>query len=480
MASTTAFSAGRLRLAQQLCAPIRSNLARTSSPLVRSFASTSFLRKDGDEPQGHLPGHPSSVFLTSLNDSFFDRVKPKTLSGNANAQGGIPTYRLMDGVGRLLPGVTDEMVNITESEAVKMYRTMLLLPQIDVILYNAQRQGRISFMMTSYGEEGAVIGSAAGLAMEDEVFAQYRESGVLLWRDFSMDHFMSQVFGAEDDLCGGRQMPIHFGSTKHHFHTISSPLATQIPQAAGAGYALKRTKGREGNVVICYFGEGAASEGDFHAGMNLASTTKSPVIFFVRNNGYAISTPASEQFRGDGIASRGPGYGMLTIRVDGNDALAVRSAVQSAKAKALSEQRPVLIEAMTYRVGHHSTSDDSSAYRSKQAVESWKQMDNPLHRMRNFLTDRGWWNDKLEEETKVQHRKTVIEAMGRTEKKKRPQLSSLFEDTYRGKMPGNLKEQRAELAELIEKYGALPGWSKELAKHANAGKDMEQYRENKA
>lgn len=448
--------------------------------LTRTFASTALTRKDGDEPQGHLPGHPSSVFLTSLNDSFFDRVKPKQLSGNSNAQGGIPTFRLMDGVGRLLPGVTDEMVDITEQEAVKMYRTMLLLPQIDVILYNAQRQGRISFMMTSYGEEGAVIGSAAGLDTKDEVFAQYRESGVLLWREFSIDHYMSQVFGAEDDLCGGRQMPIHFGSTQHHFHTISSPLATQIPQAAGAGYALKRTKGRENNVVVCYFGEGAASEGDFHAGMNLASTTKSPVIFFVRNNGYAISTPAAEQFRGDGIASRGPGYGMLTIRVDGNDALAVRSAVQAAKAKAISEQRPVLIEAMTYRVGHHSTSDDSSAYRSKQAVESWKQMDNPLHRMRNFLTDRGWWNDALEEQTKAEHRKTVIEAMGRAEKKKRPQLSSLFEGTYRGDLPGNLREQRAELAELLEKYGALPGWSKELAKHANAGKDMEQYRESKA
>lgn len=448
--------------------------------LTRTFASTALTRKDGDEPQGHLPGHPSSVFLTSLNDSFFDRVKPKQLSGNSNAQGGIPTFRLMDGVGRLLPGVTDEMVDITEQEAVKMYRTMLLLPQIDVILYNAQRQGRISFMMTSYGEEGAVIGSAAGLDTKDEVFAQYRESGVLLWREFSIDHYMSQVFGAEDDLCGGRQMPIHFGSTQHHFHTISSPLATQIPQAAGAGYALKRTKGRENNVVVCYFGEGAASEGDFHAGMNLASTTKSPVIFFVRNNGYAISTPAAEQFRGDGIASRGPGYGMLTIRVDGNDALAVRSAVQAAKAKAISEHRPVLIEAMTYRVGHHSTSDDSSAYRSKQAVESWKQMDNPLHRMRNFLTDRGWWNDALEEQTKAEHRKTVIEAMGRAEKKKRPQLSSLFEGTYRGDLPGNLREQRAELAELLEKYGALPGWSKELAKHANGGKDMEQYRENKA
>ncbi|SNX86838.1 probable 2-oxoisovalerate dehydrogenase alpha subunit, mitochondrial precursor [Melanopsichium pennsylvanicum] len=479
MASSTPYAVGRLRLARQLLNPA-SSIVSSCRLFTRSFALTSLVRKDGDEPQGHLPGHPTSVFLTSLNDSFFDSVKPKTLSGNANARGGIPTYRLMDGQGQLLPGVTDEMVNITQAEAVKMYRTMLLLPQIDVILYNAQRQGRISFMMTSYGEEGAVIGSAAGLDANDEVFAQYRESGVLLWRDFSIHHFMSQVFGAQDDLCAGRQMPIHFGSTQHHFHTISSPLATQIPQAAGAAYALKRTKGREQNVVICYFGEGAASEGDFHAGMNLASTTNSPVIFFVRNNGYAISTPAAEQFRGDGIASRGPGYGMLTIRVDGNDALAVRSAVQTAKAKALAEQRPVLIEAMTYRVGHHSTSDDSSAYRSKQAVESWKQMDNPLHRMRNFLTHRGWWNDKLEQDTKANHRNTVIEAMGRAEKKKRPQLSSLFEGTYRGELPANLKEQRAELAELIEKYGALPHWSNELAKHAQAGKDMEQYREKQS
>ena len=278
MTSSAAFSMSRLRLAPNVRVSRCTVVAQASMTSTRSLASSSLLRKDGNEPQGHLPGHPSSVFLMSLNDSFFDSVKPKTLSGNKNSQGGIPTYRLMDGVGRLLPGVTQEMINITQQEAVKMYRTMLLLPQIDVILYNAQRQGRISFMMTSYGEEGAVIGSAAGLDAKDEVFAQYRESGVLLWRDFSIDHFMSQVFGAEDDLCGGRQMPIHFGSTQHHFHTISSPLATQIPQAAGAGYALKRTKGREGNVVICYFGEGAASEGDFHAGMNLASTTSSPVM----------------------------------------------------------------------------------------------------------------------------------------------------------------------------------------------------------
>lgn len=155
---------------------------------------------------------------------------------------------------------------------------MMMLPAIDVILYNAQRQGRVSFMMTSHGEEGAIIGSASGLGASDEVFAQYREVGVLLWRGFHLDTLMSQVFGVHDDLCKARQMPVHFGSTELHFHTISSPLATQIPQAAGAGFALKRSKGREADVAVCYFGEGAASEGDFHAGMNIAATTKSPVL----------------------------------------------------------------------------------------------------------------------------------------------------------------------------------------------------------
>ena len=153
--------------------------------------------------------------------------------------------------------------------------------------------------------------------------------------------------------------------------------------------------------------------------------------------------------------------------------LAVRSAVRAAKERAVAESRPVLIEAMTYRVGHHSTSDDSSAYRSKQAVENWKQMDNPLARMRNFLTERGWWSDAMEEETKARHRKSVIEAMGRAEKKKRPSLTSMFEDTYRGELPDNLKDQRSELARLVSKYGKSENWAKELAKHAQAGKDLE-------
>jgi 2-oxoisovalerate dehydrogenase E1 component alpha subunit len=130
---------------------------------------------------------------------------------------------------------------------------------------------------------------------------------------------MNQVYSNSKDLGKGRQMPVHYGSKELNFQTISSPLGTQIPHASGSAYALKRA-GADA-VVICFFGDGAASEGDFHAALNFAATTESPVIFFCRNNGYAISTPAKEQYRGDGIASRGSGYGIDTIRVDGNDVL---------------------------------------------------------------------------------------------------------------------------------------------------------------
>jgi 2-oxoisovalerate dehydrogenase E1 component alpha subunit len=134
------------------------------------------------------------------------------------------------------------------------------------------------------------------------------------------------------------------------------------------------------SVVACYFGEGAASEGDFHAALNIAATRDCPVVFICRNNGYAISTPTLEQYKGDGIASRGIGYGIETIRVDGNDIMAVYAVTKAARELASKKQKPVLIEAMSYRVSHHSTSDDSFAYRAKVDVEEWKRRDNPITR----------------------------------------------------------------------------------------------------
>lgn len=188
----------------------------------------------------------------------------------------IPAFQVIDMNGRLLDKAVEPALNREHCQ--KMMRDLLTLQAMDDVLYNAQRQGRISFYMTSTGEEATHIGSAAALQPKDIVFAQYRETGVLLYRGYTLPQFMNQCFGNHLDPGKGKQMPIHYGSPELRFMTISSPLGTQIPQAAGAAYGCKLDK--TGNVVICYFGEGAASEGDFHAGLNFAATTESPVIFF--------------------------------------------------------------------------------------------------------------------------------------------------------------------------------------------------------
>lgn len=159
------------------------------------------------------------------------------------------------------------------------------------------------------------------------------------------------------DLGKGKQMPVHYGSKDLNIVTVSSPLCTQVPQASGAGYQY-RIKG-EDRIAITYFGEGAASEGDFHSALNFAATLRCQTMFFCRNNMYAISTPIDDQYAGDGIAIRGIAYGMPTIRVDGNDILAIYNACKQAREIIIRDKRPALIEAISYRVGDHSTSDYS-------------------------------------------------------------------------------------------------------------------------
>ncbi|KIM28966.1 hypothetical protein M408DRAFT_68602 [Serendipita vermifera MAFF 305830] len=438
----------------------RASIARytASKGLKTSAIALGTAPKHPTVDHGYLPNSPSPI---TTNLEFFDAVSDKT----------IPAYRVLDGNGEVLDGAT--VPEIDEALARKIYETMCMLPTLDNVLYNVQRQGKISFY---HGEEAAIIGSAAGLENTDEVLGQYREMGVLLWRGFPLQSVMGQCLGNEEDSgTKGRQMPVHFGSPAHHFHTISSPLATQIPQAAGVGYALKRDPARRGkNCAVVYFGDGAASEGDFHAGMLLGSVLESPTIFFCRNNGFAISTPAAEQYAGDGIASRGAGYGVKTIRVDGNDALAVLAVMREARKYALAESKPVLIEATTYRVGHHSTSDDSFAYRPRSEVENWKKTDNPIWRMRRFLEGRKWWDEAAEQEMKERMKKAVMSEFRRAEGLKRHPLGELFTDVYAGEVPWNLKEQREELAGLLKKYGDVwEPWRKERERFKGNGSDLQ-------
>ncbi|QIR14501.1 thiamine pyrophosphate-dependent dehydrogenase E1 component subunit alpha [Shewanella aestuarii] len=358
----------------------------------------------------------------------------------------IPILRILQADGTtyenaVLPVIDQEL-------AAKIYDTCIFTRVLDERMLGAQRQGRISFYMTCIGEEAAVVGSAAALDKNDVILAQYREQASLRYRGFTTEQFMNQMFSNEKDLGKGRQMPIHYGCSELNYHTISSPLGTQIPQATGVAFSQK-LKG-ERNVTICYFGEGAASEGDFHAGLNMAAVLKAPVIFFCRNNGYAISTPTEEQFAGNGIASRGVGYGMHTIRVDGNDMLAVLAATQQARAYALENNAPVLIEAMTYRLGAHSSSDDPSGYRSKEEEAKWQQHD-PVKRFKLWLINKGWLKEADDTSIYEKYREEVLAAVKVAEKLPVPHLDQIIEDVYDVPTPA-LKKQLKELKEHISKY----------------------------
>lgn len=329
---------------------------------------------------------------------------------------------------------------------------MIRLREMDDIFHNAQRQGRISFYLTCTGEEAIHMGAASALDNADHVFAQYREQGVIMWRGFTLEQFANQCCTNDLDLGKGRQMPIHYGSRALNYHTVSSPLGTQLPQAVGAAYRLK-LQGKP-NVAVAFFGDGCASTTDFHAALNFASTLQSPTIFFCRNNGYAISTPITEQYNGDGVVARAPGYGMAAIRVDGNDLFAVHAATQAAKEYALQHQAPVLIEAMTYRIGHHSTSDDSTQYRSKGEMEEYaeRKMD-PLVRLNQFLQRLGYVTHDELAQMRADERKAVLAALQVAEKRPMPDMETLFDDVYHD-VPKHLEEQLAELKAHSERQNS--------------------------
>ncbi|GGI88496.1 thiamine pyrophosphate-dependent dehydrogenase E1 component subunit alpha [Shewanella gelidii] len=337
---------------------------------------------------------------------------------------------------------------IDEKLAKRVHDTLVFTRVLDERMLGAQRQGRISFYMTCTGEEAAIVGSASALDDGDVILAQYREHAALRYRGFTTEQFMNQLFSNEKDLGKGRQMPIHYGSEALNYQTISSPLGTQIPQATGVAYGLKM-KGQR-NVAICYFGEGAASEGDFHAGLNMAAVLNAPTIFFCRNNGYAISTPTEEQFAGNGIASRGVGYGMHTIRVDGNDMLAVMAATQQARAFAIENNAPVLIEAMTYRLGAHSSSDDPSGYRSKEEEAKWQQHD-PVKRFKLWLLNKGWLTEAEDAALYEKYREEVLAAVKVAEQLPVPHLDELIEDVLDEPTP-ILKQQLKALKQHVKKY----------------------------
>ncbi|RNF24469.1 2-oxoisovalerate dehydrogenase alpha subunit [Trypanosoma conorhini] len=336
---------------------------------------------------------------------------------------------------------------VPKETLVKMLETMLRQHTIDTILMEAQRQGRISFYMTSHGEEASIVGTAAALCDGDDIFMQYREGAALSYRGYTISEMVAQCMGNIENELKGRQMPIHYGSQELHVHVVGSALATQIPHAAGAGYAFRlenlhekdNTKKR---IAATYFGEGAASEGDFHAGVNFAATMGSNTLFFVRNNGYAISTPTSSQYAGDGIFARGLAYGIPTARVDGHDVLAVYHTVREAREIICTTNQPVLVEALTYRASHHSSSDDSTSYRSQEETEEFTEVFAPIPRFENYMVKKGLWSPEQSQRLTQQVRKETLHELRRQEKLPHWPVSSMHDDVYKEMTPEMQKAQQ--------------------------------------
>lgn len=362
-------------------------------------------------------------------------------------------FSLVDNNGNL----HDNNVDFSDEE-MKTFKNILQKMEetavIDDILLKAQRQGRISFYMTAAGETGTVIGTTAALDFKDMIFPQYRESAALYYRGFTIKQMTDNCTGNQHDGNKGRQMPIHYTAKAINCFSISSPIATQIPQAGGYGYGL-RTQGKN-EIAVTYLGDGAASEGDFYTALNFAQTLRSQMLFICRNNGYAISTPIREQTSGKSIMDKAKAFGIQSMMVDGNDVPAVFRATLFLRDLIVKSQQPAFLEAMTYRVGDHSTSDHSVLYRAQEEIDKWKQDNDPLKRLRAFLRSKKYIDDRFEEELikiKDNVKKEVISCLNKSVAEKLPPIDSIFNDVY-AEIPDTLKLQKEKLKKHLELYGS--------------------------
>jgi pyruvate dehydrogenase E1 component alpha subunit len=340
---------------------------------------------------------------------------------------------------QLLNQPTAEKI-LAKEDLIRIYSEMLRLRILDQRMLTLQRQGRIGFYGTATGEEAAIIGSAYALQKDDWIFPALRQGGAALLRGYPLVEYISQCMGNAADKTKGRQMPSHYCYRPANFVSWSSCIGTQIPHAVGAAWAMK-IKGDK-NVAIGYMGDGATSQGDFHVAMNFAGVYKVPVVFFCQNNQWSISVNIKQQTASESIAVKAEAYGFKGVTVDGNDVLAVYSATKDAVDNARAGNGPGFVEAITYRMGAHSSSDDPRLYRQDEEVEEWKRKD-PINRLLKYLEQLGYWSSSEQEALEERLTQEILDAVAEAEKIGPPPVETLFEDVYSEMLP-NLKEQMAE------------------------------------
>lgn len=347
-----------------------------------------------------------------------------------------------------------DMPDVSNSDLVRLYEGMLNVRLVDERLLKFQRQGRIGFYLTATGEEATHIGPTFALRPTDWIYPCYREIGAAFFRGYPLRTFLCQLFGNQDDPVRGRQMPVHHTARALNYVTISSPVGTQIPQAVGIAMGAKRM-GTD-DVSLVYFGDGATSTGAFHVACNMAAVDKAPVVFLCRNNGWAISTPRQGQTRTPTLAQKAIAYGMPGVLVDGNDILALVQVTRAAADRARAGLGPTLIEARTYRIGAHSTSDDPSAYRDADEAKRWTGRD-PLDSFGKFLRNRRLWSDDAERAFRSQFEQSFVSTLAEVEKVPAlPPRHTMFEDVF-CKVPWQLAEQAEALETEVARHGSKSG-----------------------
>ncbi len=307
---------------------------------------------------------------------------------------------------------------IPDTDVVRLYEHMLLCRRFDEIAFKLQRSGRMGTYPENRGQEAASLGAAYVLRPDDWMVPCYRENTGLFWRGLPMEYILLHWMGDER----GNQIPEDLAMTPQ-----AIPIGTQLLHAVGLAWASKYRG--EDRIACTFFGDGATSEGDCHEALNFAANLDIPVVFMCQNNGWAISVPTKIQCSAPTVAQRGMAYGMHCVQCDGNDLFAVTKVVREAAELARTKNRPTFIEALTYRLGDHTTADDARRYRDQAEVDAWKKRD-PLLRLRVYLVERKLWDKTKDKATAARVKEEVAAVVRRAEEIAEPNRNEMFDSLY--------------------------------------------------
>ena len=363
----------------------------------------------------------------------------RTIPGGPASRKLLPTatpLTLLDADGRAVPSAGLDMPG--DDVLAELHRKMVLARRFDTQVTALTKQGRLAVYPSARGQEAGEIGAVLALRPQDWLFPTYRDSMAVVARGVDPLEALTLLRG--DWHCG-------YDPYEYRVAPQCTPLATNAPHAVGVAHAA-RLKG-EDSVALVMLGDGATSEGDTHAALNFAAVWKAPVVFFVQNNGYAISVPLSKQTAAPSLAAKGIGYGIPGTLVDGNDAAAVYAAVRRAVMSAAGGAGPALIEALTYRIEAHTNADDAARYRHQDEVERWLARD-PLTRIRQHLTARGLLDERAAAALDAEAEAEAAALRQRVSTDTRHDPADLFRHVYAQQTPA-LHWQQQELAwELAE------------------------------